>query len=155
MDAQELFVLGRRLMKIGELAMRGDPAPPVPAGVRLVMRDVLIHPRSSISEITTRTGLPQSYVSTSVARLRDRGILDTAKDPADARRTVVRVNAKIRRKISQMAAKRADGALGAALGDIDPDTLASIISTLEYLGVLLSDSDRRPRGGGMVSASTP
>src|SRR5580693_7809367 len=64
-------------------------APFLPTGPSLVLRDVFAHPGSSITDITARTGLPQSYVSESVARLRSQGILETSADPADRRRTLV------------------------------------------------------------------
>src|SRR4029077_5693015 len=98
MNALDLIVLGRQLTKIGEEVLRGsgDPAGqdagghgerPARATGRprqapsrltrrtLVVRDVFAHPGSSITDITARTGLPQSYVSESVARLRSQGIL--------------------------------------------------------------------------------
>src|SRR4029077_6957323 len=93
MNALDLIVLGRQLTKIGEEVLRGsgDPAgqdagghgqrparasgrpgqaPFLPPGPSLVLGDVFAHPGSSITAITARTGLPQSYVSESVARLR-------------------------------------------------------------------------------------
>ena len=54
---------------------------------RLVLEDVITHPDSSISEVHQRTGFGQSHVSASVARLNERGLLVTAADPGDARRT--------------------------------------------------------------------
>ena len=72
MDAIDLIMLGRRLTRIGEETMRGSKEVPLPTGPTLVLQDVLTHPDSSISEVTARTALPQSYVSESVARLRDR-----------------------------------------------------------------------------------
>src|ERR1700684_2416486 len=86
-------MLGRQLSRIGEEALRGSPTPGMPTGRRLVVRNFFAHPNSSTSDITARTGLPQSYVSESVARLRDQGIVETSADPSDGRRTLVRVSA--------------------------------------------------------------
>ena len=47
--------------------------------------DTFAFPDSSVGEIATRTGLPQSYVSTVVARLRDLNALETRADPDDRR----------------------------------------------------------------------
>src|SRR5580692_11081147 len=97
-DALDLIMLGRQLTKIGEDVMRGSTAqtaktqtakarpatPPgaepadapfMPTGPSLVLRDVFANPGSSITDITARTGLPQSYVSESVARLRGQAIV--------------------------------------------------------------------------------
>jgi MarR family len=115
MDALDLIILGRQLRQIGERVLRGDdqaeergsdPGEARPAaaaadarsreltpGALLVMRDVLGHPGSSITDITSRTGLPQSYVSDSVGRLRALGMAETRADPSDGRRTLVQVPA--------------------------------------------------------------
>jgi len=61
MEALELIQLGRRLVRIGEQVLRstGDgPAPPL--GPSMVLQDVFGHPGSSVTDITARTGLPQS-----------------------------------------------------------------------------------------------
>ncbi len=82
-----LFLLAHRLMQIAEQALpQGNAA----TSVRLVMADVSYHPSSSISEITQRTGFPQSLVSAAVAKLREVGVVETGPDPADRRRTIVR-----------------------------------------------------------------
>src|SRR5689334_5306520 len=103
-------------MKLGEEAMRGPGAPPVPASLRLIVTDVLEHPQSPIGEIVGRTGLPQSYVSQSVARLRERGVLDTAPDPRDRRRTIVQPTERIPERVSRQGSLEVDGLLGDALG---------------------------------------
>ena len=113
-------MLGRQLTKIGEGVLRGataSPAPFLPAGPSLVLRDVFAHPDSSITDVTARTGLPQSYVSESVARLREQGIVETAADPADGRRTLVRVSAQHPRTVAAKGSAPVDAALAEALGE--------------------------------------
>ena len=68
-------------------------------------------------DVTARTGLPQSYVSESVARLRDQGIVETSADPADGRRTLVRVTAEHPRTVAAKGAVPVDAALAAG-GDV-------------------------------------
>ena len=67
--AFDLIVLGRQLARIGETVMRGQAPPAQPTIAGMVLADVFAHPGSSISEITARTGMPQSHVSETVARL--------------------------------------------------------------------------------------
>ena len=62
--------------------------PDLPKGPSLVLKDVFGHPGAAITEIAERTVLPQSYVSESVARLREQGVVATRFDPADRRRTL-------------------------------------------------------------------
>ena len=126
---------------------QGERAGPyMPAGPSLVLRDVFAHPGSSISDITGRTGLPQSYVSESVARLRGQGILETSADPGDRRRTLVRVSAQHPRTVAAKGSASVDGALAAALGEPeDGPSVTEIIGTLAALAERL-----RPESPGPI-----
>jgi DNA-binding MarR family transcriptional regulator len=155
MDALDLIILGRQLARIGERAMRdgdpGDGGPGVlgaalPAGALIVMRDVLIHPGSSISDITARTGLPQSHVSESVNKLRVKGIAEINADPADRRRTLVRLTATREDSVVRHSARNADDALRRALGDVPDERAYQIIA-------MLTDLARRLRIDPAASAS--
>jgi len=143
MNALDLIMLGRQLTKIGEEVMRGSKAQSMPTGPSLVLRDVFAHPDSSITDVTARTGLPQSYVSESVARLRDQGIVETSADPADGRRTLVRVTAEHPRTVAAKGSAPVDAALAAALGD--PADAGEIIGTLAALAERL-----RPESPGPI-----
>ena len=121
--------------------------PVMPNGPSLVLRDVFAHPGSSIRDITGRTGLPQSYVSESVARLRDQGIVETAADPADGRRTLVRVSAGHPRTVAAKGMASVDAALAEALGKPggEPEGgAAEIIETLERLAARLRPASPGP-----------
>jgi len=146
MDALDLIILGRQLARIGERAMReGDPqdsgpaafGAALPTGALIVMRDVLIHPGSSISDITARTGLPQSHVSESVNKLRIKGIAEINADPADRRRTLVRLTATSQDQVIRHSARNADDLLQRALGDVPDDSAHQIIAMLTGLARLL------------------
>ena len=130
MNALELHLLGRRLMKIGESAMRGPDAPAVPSGLRLIVTDIAENAGSAIGEIAGRTGLPQSYVSTSVARLRERGAVETAADPRDGRRTLVRLTQSIPARAARRGAGSIDAVIAVAAGLDDP---AEVVAALEKL----------------------
>jgi DNA-binding MarR family transcriptional regulator len=129
-NALDLYLLGRRLMKLGEGAMRPPGAPPVPTGVRLIVTDIAEHPGSPIGEIARRTGLPQSHVSHSVARLRERGAVETESDPKDGRRTLVRLSQTISASAARHGAARIDARLAEAARLDDP---SEVVATLEAL----------------------
>lgn len=138
-------MLGRRLTRIGEAVLRGSAAQPTPNGQGLVLRDVLANPGSSISEITTRTALPQSYVSQTVAVFRDCGLLETSADIRDGRRTLVRVSARHLRDVARKGSARADAALADALGD--PGTgpaAAELIAALAEVAARLRPAQPGP-----------
>ncbi|MER7466167.1 helix-turn-helix domain-containing protein [Streptomyces sp. NPDC097981] len=142
MNAVELFLLGRTLMKIGEGAM------PEPEGggrhggsvrsVLIVASDVATHPDSAVGEIATRTGLPQSQVSTAVARLKEAGAVITAPDPADRRRLLVRQAPEVSGRVAQVRAGSIEDALASALGDAAPEHLKEVGDALEVLARHLS-----------------
>src|SRR4051794_646123 len=71
----ELFMLGRKLMKLGEQAMPETGFRQLSAPARMVLFDIAENPDSSISDVTARVRFPQSQVSACVARLRDNGVV--------------------------------------------------------------------------------
>jgi DNA-binding MarR family transcriptional regulator len=144
MDAVDLIMLGKQLVKIGETAMRGGHAPPLPAGHAVVLRDVLAHPGSSITDITARTGLVQSVVSKAIARFQAQGIVAVAADPADGRRTLARVSAGHLESVRRKGAVPADAALAAALGEPGPADVAEIVGGLAALAARLLPAEPGP-----------
>jgi DNA-binding MarR family transcriptional regulator len=105
MNAQQLFLAGRLLTRLGRHAMRGETAVSgsrkgsgaatgagtagVSASARAVLAEALARPGSAIGEIARRTGFLQSHVSAAVVHLRRRGLVMTVADPGDGRRTLV------------------------------------------------------------------
>ncbi|MFF4015298.1 MarR family transcriptional regulator [Streptomyces sp. NPDC001843] len=140
MNGVELFLLGRTLMKIGEQAM---PQPKTEArgsvrSVLVALGDIVTHPGTTVGEIAARTGLPQSQVSTAVARLEEAGSINTRPDPADRRRRLIHPAGKPSARVAEVRATTIDAALTAALTTPEgtaptPDTLREITTALEVL----------------------
>jgi DNA-binding MarR family transcriptional regulator len=126
----DLFLLGRRLMKLAE---EGLPGQGVNRSVRLVLLDIGANPGSSISEITGRTGFPQSHVSTSVIKLRQFGAVRTEIDPRDRRRTLVWVVPKAVQQAHNRITATADAAIARALGNPPAAEVAPVIGALEMV----------------------
>jgi DNA-binding MarR family transcriptional regulator len=132
MDAVEVYLLGRKLMKIAESAFANDPrSGELPTSVRMVLVDIAAHPESSIGEITGRTGFPQSHVSASVARLKEHGVLETSVDAEDGRRTLVRLAASFEERLAARTPVPVEAALAAKLASPDPETLKDVLDALE------------------------
>src|ERR1700683_69426 len=107
--------------------------PVMPNGPSLVLRDVFAHPGSSITDITGRTGLPQSYVSESIARLRDQGFVVTEVDSADRRTTLVRTNPEHLRRVARKGTASVDTALAQAFDESDPTRAEVLVNTLSEM----------------------
>jgi MarR family len=137
-NAFELFLLGRKLMKLGESAIPSAKPDAEATSVRLVMADIGYHPGSSVTEITERTGFPQSLVSLSVARLRDLGFVETAPDPADRRRTLVRPAEGAFRRGSRHAAVPVDQVVAEAIDPGARDRVPEALAALDLLGQLIT-----------------
>ncbi|MER5475808.1 helix-turn-helix domain-containing protein [Streptomyces sp. NPDC002734] len=147
MNGVELFLLGRTLMKIGEQAM-----PPATSGtprssrsVLVVLGDLLSHPGTTVGEIAARTGLPQSQVSTAVARLEQAGSVDTELDPADRRRRLVRPTATPSARVTEVRGTTVENTLAAALTGPNgvtphPDTVREVTQALDLLARRLTPS---------------
>jgi MarR family len=142
MNAVELYLLGRRLMKIAEEALPKPATGGAPTSVRMILIDIGEHPNSSVGEIASRTGFPQSHVSASVARLRELGALSTSIDPSDRRRTLTRVAPGIGPR-SKRAAVPVDSVLAAALGSSDPTAVEEVTGALDGLAARLMPANDR------------
>jgi len=129
----DLYVLGRRLMRLGQEATPRAGMHRLPTSVQLVLVDVGDHPGTSVSEVVARTGLPQSLVSAAIARLRDGGALVTETDPADRRRTLVRPSPRIPARRAKVPTTPLASVLGPALGLEDPDEIAHVVGLLDEL----------------------
>jgi DNA-binding MarR family transcriptional regulator len=105
---------------------------------RLVFVDVAYHPNSSITEITERTGFPQSLVSTAVARLREMGLLESGPDPRDRRRTLVHTSPALKAVQERLGPVPIDDLLARALAPEDRAELAKVVAALELLSRLLT-----------------
>ncbi|MET8805803.1 helix-turn-helix domain-containing protein [Streptomyces sp. NPDC004546] len=135
MDGMQLLQLGKRLTELGRDAIdQADPTSLTPGEVA-VIADAFRNPDCSVREIVARTGFAQSHVSASVARLRERGLLQTVPDPADGRRTLVRLTDRARRAVRSRADHRADEAITRAIAD--PGRAERIIALLDELAPLL------------------
>lgn len=97
------------------------------------MIDIASRPGSSISEITERTGLPQSQVSAAVAKLRGLGMVSTEADSADGRRTLVRITPAAIRRAAKRGTASVDDVLAVVLGTGDEQELAEVVAALEML----------------------
>jgi DNA-binding MarR family transcriptional regulator len=130
-----LFLLGRRLMQLAEGALPGGKRT---TSGRLVFVDVAYHPNSSITEITERTGFPQSLVSTAVARLRDLGLVESSPDPLDRRRTLVRTTPALKAVEGRLGSVPIDDILAKELAVEDREQLPDVVTALDLLSRLLT-----------------
>jgi len=145
MNSGQLYLLGRRLMEISRAAASDPDDPELSLGETVVLEDVLAHPDSSVGEITSRSGFAQSYVSTTVAKFRSSGLLETYTDPLDGRRTLVRVNERLLGGgFAERGARSVEGAVAEALDDPDLRVVERAVEMLEELArLLLPDVARR------------
>src|ERR1700685_1392951 len=130
-----LYLLGRKLMQIAEGML---PTGRKVTSARLVFVDVAYHPNSSITEITERTGFPQSLVSTTVARLREIGLLESGPDPLDRRRTLVRTTPALEAIHQRLGSVSIHDVLARELRAEDQEELTDVIAALDLLTRLLT-----------------
>ncbi|MGI8696900.1 MAG: MarR family transcriptional regulator [Mycobacteriales bacterium] len=134
MNAGELHRLARTLREIALVATANPGEPPVSAGLLAVVEDVAHNPGASVGKIAARTGLAQSQVSTTVARMRQAGVFTTETDPADGRRNLVSVNPATRaNQFGKRAARPIETALLTMLRDSRPARLTRITGALDVL----------------------
>jgi DNA-binding MarR family transcriptional regulator len=138
MNGLELFLLGRKLAKMGIETIPSSALNEFPPSAQAVLIDVLEYPNSSIGEIAKRTELPQSQVSAAATMLEERCLLETVSDPKDGRRTLVRGAPGVGRKIRKKVDVSIDQTLADALASTDPNDLAQALEALEFLSLRLT-----------------
>lgn len=141
MNGFELYMLGRKLMRLGQEALPLWGLRQIPASGRLVLVDIYEHPGSSIGEIAARTGFPQSHVSQSVTRLHEAGVVIDAIDPADRRRTLVSPNPQVGQGMPALEWVPVNAVLARAAGPAGAGEVADALAALELLDRLLNRAD--------------
>jgi DNA-binding MarR family transcriptional regulator len=136
LELSDLYQLGRRLTELAYQAMGGAGLDLTPSEF-LVLRDLFMNGQSSITDTVNRTGLAQSKVSTSVAKLRDRGWVITSPDPTDRRKTLAAVTEQVKLEGDARRAGNATDALDVVLADADPIERAQLAKCLARLHELL------------------
>lgn len=128
MRAATLHLLGRRLSGIAGDLTHADADGSTTPGELAVLDDLLAHPRSSVRDITERTGFAQSHVSASLAKLVDRGQVRWEKNPKDARSRWADLTPKERERLEAGAASRVEEALAEQLGQKDAERLVKLLA---------------------------
>jgi DNA-binding MarR family transcriptional regulator len=147
MNGLELFLLGRKLAKMGIETIPSSALNEFPPSAQAVLIDVLECPNSSIGEIAKRTELPQSQVSAATTILEEKCLLETVSDPDDRRRTLVRGAPGVGRKIRKKVDVPIDETVARALASESPDTLAQVLAALEMLSAQLTPRTLSNDGG--------
>ncbi len=133
MDGVRLHRLGKRLIDLARQVTTDAGDTELTPGEIAVLEDVLKHPGSVVTEIQARTGFAQSHVSASVARLRERGLLMAALDPADRRRTRLTLADPAYQAIMRRAARPADATIAAAVGTDRAERVMTLLTELADL----------------------
>lgn len=116
---------------------------------------------ASVGEIAARTGLAQSLVSRTVAKLHDAGVVVTERDPGDGRRVLISIAPDVRTGLFRSRARRPVGpALRSRYPDSSEAEIARVVALLQELADILTSeraSERRRvrSSAGAPSASRP
>ncbi|MFI2231711.1 MarR family winged helix-turn-helix transcriptional regulator [Nocardia testacea] len=131
MDVRQLHRVIQRLTDLAREVALSEGDPPSSPAELTVLDDVVSRPGSSVRQITERTGLVQSQVSTTVARLAGRGLVRTEVDPADRRRTLVFPSAALLSTIEERTARSVDELLGARFGTAEAERVVGMLAGLD------------------------
>ncbi|HUR94305.1 MAG TPA: MarR family transcriptional regulator [Gemmatimonadales bacterium] len=137
MRAAELHRLARTLREIALEATGNTGADSVTAGELAVLEDIARHPRSTIRDITERTGLAQSLVSRIVHAGAAKGALAVGKDDLDRRKVRVDLTAGTRNTILERASNTIDDAIATHAPQLQADERAALEQHLAQAAALL------------------
>ena len=142
MRAAELHRLARILREIALDATGNTGADAVNAGQLAVLEDVARHPRSTVRDITDRTGLAQSLVSRIVHAVAVEGALTVEPDADDRRKVRVELSPATRSAILERASGGIDDALVTRTPDLHPERRSELTAHLEAAAALLRAGGR-------------
>jgi MarR family 2-MHQ and catechol resistance regulon transcriptional repressor len=142
----DLYQLGRRLTDIANQGM-GAPELDLSPSEFMVLRDLVMNGRSSITDTVGRTGLAQSRVSTSVKTMVGRGWVTTFFDPNDGRRTLAEVTPEVAAEALRRRGRDATDALDLVLADCRPTERDQLAQALRKLHQLLVANHAHPAAG--------
>jgi DNA-binding MarR family transcriptional regulator len=135
MDSGQLHRLGRRLIELSRAATSDTGDQAMTPAEAAVIEDVIKNPGASVTEISQRTGFVQSHVSASMARLRERGLLETSPDPLDGRRITVQITRSASRAIKHRSGRPIEDTIEKAV--TDPNAARRAVELLNELTELL------------------
>jgi MarR family transcriptional regulator, 2-MHQ and catechol-resistance regulon repressor len=136
-NAGELHRLARVLRLVATTATANPGEASVSAGDLAIVEDVAHHRGTSIGEIAERTGLAQSLVSTTVAKLREAGMVEVETDSSDRRRARIGVSAAARKLFAARSIRATEPAIRHAVPEATGDEIARIERLLEELASLV------------------
>lgn len=152
MDAGRLHQLARLLREVALDATAEPGEMPVPAGDVAIAEDIAHHEKASVGEIAARTGLAQSLVSRTVAKLRDAGVVVPERDPDDGRRVLISIAPGIRMGLFRSRARRpVEPALRGRYPESSESEIARVVALLTDLADILTGE----RATGPASAPAP
>jgi DNA-binding MarR family transcriptional regulator len=134
MNAGELHHLARVLRDIAIRATSDPGELPVSPGDLAIIEDISHHRDTPLGDIAKRTGLAQSLVSKTVARMRDAGVVRTKVDTDDRRRVLIAIDPKMRKGLFRTrAARPIEPAIRGQLQHATDAELAAIVTMLDRL----------------------
>jgi DNA-binding MarR family transcriptional regulator len=143
-DAGQLHRLARLLRELALDATADPGEAPASAGDVAIAEDIAHHDKASVGEIASRTGLAQSLVSRTVAKLHDAGVVVTERDPGDGRRTLISIAPDIRTGLFRSRAGRpVEPALRSRYPHSSEAQIAQVVALLQELTDILT---RGPTG---------
>jgi DNA-binding MarR family transcriptional regulator len=137
-DAGQLHKVARLLREVALDATADPGQTPVSAGDIAIAEDITHHEKASVGEIAARTGLAQSLVSRTVAKLHDAGVVVTERDPHDGRRILISIAPDVRTGLFRSRARRpVEPALRSRYPDYSEATIARVVALLTELADIL------------------
>ncbi|UKY48951.1 MarR family winged helix-turn-helix transcriptional regulator [Streptomyces inhibens] len=145
MNLAELHRLGRRLTAAAASAMKGASDPG--STELLVLECLFTAGPQPVGAIAQHTGFAQSRVSTVVAALHKRGLVELGTDPADRRRTVAKIAEHARTQARQARSRDAEPTLRQMLPGLPDAELDAMIAALRTLHGALGEAAPDPSSG--------
>lgn len=136
MNVAQLAKLNRVLRDVLMLAS-SEKDRSVSPGQVAIFEDIYKHSPTTIQDITRRTELAQSFVSKTIARMKQRGVVKVRQSQADKRKSILTFNPELSGFVQAMSERSIYEALAQYFPDAGEDTIARIDVLLNEVCELL------------------
>ncbi|WP_369354651.1 MarR family winged helix-turn-helix transcriptional regulator [Streptomyces sp. cg2] len=138
LNLADLHQLGRRLTAAATAAMKDSSD--LGSTELVVLECLYITGPQPVGAVAQHTGFAQSRVSTVIATLRERGLVELSADPADRRRTIAKIAEHARAQAKQARSQDAEPVLRQMLPEASHAQIAQTLAVLGNLHAALGEA---------------
>lgn len=139
MNLTELALLSRKLRDVTLLASSND-GQTISAGKLTIFEDIFKNSPTTVQDIVDRTNLAQSFVSKTVASMKQKNIVTVQKSPTDKRKVIITLHPNASEFVQSMGDQSVYPAFKQAFPHLDDTALHQVEILLTDLSQIINQN---------------